>query len=448
MPRRSLLHRRPRLVSQRDFITTREFFPHLFWASVRQKTRWVIGISLQGWKKFAWHGDWRVRYLYFRDRKTLFTQQLMVLGYIVALGLLGVQISSSLFPDRYIFAPPFEDDSALWDLFYINVALFVNRLAHRHFWTCRVYGRSQLPLVLPRYLVANVVNYLAVTRATLRYLKHLRTGERIGWDKTTHSFPGEELLAIYRRKLGDILIERGLVTKEQLDRGLAAQATTGRPLGAAIVDNGELDEDALLKVLCDQLHLARAGTFDPYGISLSLLGRLPEHCAKALSVFPIEEKDDGKIVLACAVVPDRRGMLELEAALGGPVEFRLARRAEVALALRHGYARLKPASARQRPLSPIGQELVEYRPLGELLIDMGAITYPDLLRAISGAARSGKRLGEFLVAEGLIRSGKIEDALARQQVGEHRFVEPLTLGQPAILDKLDPALAEGVSGGV
>ena len=110
-----------------------------------------------------------------------------------------------------------------------------------------------------------------------------------------------------------------MLQKEQLDRGLAAQATTGRPLGAAIVDNGELDEDALLKVLCDQLHLARAGTFDPYGISLSLLGRLPEHCAKALSVFPIEEKDDGKIVLACAVVPDRRGMLELEAALGGPV---------------------------------------------------------------------------------------------------------------------------------
>ena len=43
---------------------------------------------------------------------------------------------------------------------------------------------------------------------------------------------------------------------------------------------------------------------DPYGTSLSLLRRLPEHCAKALSVFPLEEKDDGKIVLACAVVPD------------------------------------------------------------------------------------------------------------------------------------------------
>ncbi|HYZ41127.1 MAG TPA: glycosyl transferase family protein, partial [Stellaceae bacterium] len=354
MVRRSFMHREPRLVSQRDFITTREFFPHLFWASVRQKTRWVIGITLQGWKKFGWRGNWRVRYLYFRDRKALFTQQFMALGYVVAFGLIGLQISSALFPDRYIFAPPFEDSSWLWDLFYINVALFANRLAHRHLWTCRVYGWSQFPLILPRYLVANVVNYFAVTRATLRYLRHLRTTERIGWDKTAHSFPGEELLAIYRRKLGDILIERGLVTKEQLDRGLAAQAATGRPLGSAIVDLGALDEDVLIEVLCDQLHLSRAPALDPYGISLDLLRRLPEHCAKALSVFPIEENDDGKIVLACAVVPDRSGIQELEAALQRPVEFQLARRAEVALALRHGYARLKTATARAVAFSPAG----------------------------------------------------------------------------------------------
>ena len=107
----------------------------------------------------------------------------------------------------------------------------MNRLVHRHVWTCRIYGWSQLPLILPRYLVANVVNYFAVTRATLSYFKHLRTSERIGWDKTAHSFPGEELLAVYRRKLGDILIERGLITKEQLDRGLAAQAGNRTAVG-------------------------------------------------------------------------------------------------------------------------------------------------------------------------------------------------------------------------
>jgi bacteriophage N4 adsorption protein B len=197
IPRQSLFSREPRLITRHDFITTREFFPDVFWASVRQKTRWVIGIQLQGWKKFGWHGNWRVRYLYFRDRKALATQQFMILGYMVALGLIGVQASSSLFPERYIFAPPLDDNSPLWYLFDVNVGLLVNRLLHRHFWTCRIYGWSQLPLIVPRYIVSNIVNYLAVTRATLRYLKHLRTGERIGWDKTTHSFPGEELLLAY-----------------------------------------------------------------------------------------------------------------------------------------------------------------------------------------------------------------------------------------------------------
>jgi bacteriophage N4 adsorption protein B len=448
VPRWSFMHRRPRLVSRRDFITTREFFPDVFWSSVRQKTRWVTGIALQGWKKFGWRGDWRVRYLYFRDRKSLFTQQFMVLGYIVALGLLALQVSAALFPDRYIFAPPFENDSALWDLFYINVGLFVNRLLHRHIWTCRIYGWSQLPLIIPRYLVANVVNYFAVTRATWRYLKHLRTRERIGWDKTAHSFPGEELLAAYRRKLGDILIERGLVTKEQLDRGLAAQATTGRPLGAAIVDIGELDEDALIEVLCAQLHLSRAPTLDPYGISPSLLRRLPEHCAKALSVFPVEKQDDGKIVLACAVVPDRRGILELEAALEASVEFRLARRAEVTLALRHGYARLKPTGARELTILQPGRGLVEYRPIGELLIDMGAITYPDLAKAVSEAARSGKRLGEYLVAQGFIRREQMEKAMARQQVGERRSGGLTVVADRAARDDLDPALVAEASSDV
>ena len=144
---------------------------------------------------------------------------------------------------------------------------------------------------------------------------------------------------------------------------------------------------------------------------------------RRLSVFPLEEKNDGKIVLACAVIPDRRGILELEAALGVPVEFRLARRAEVTMALRHGYARLKPAGPREIEISRTGPGLVEYRPLGELLIDMGAITYPELAKAVSEAARSGKRLGEYLVAKGLIRQEQMAKAMARQRIGEHQAGE-------------------------
>jgi bacteriophage N4 adsorption protein B len=421
--RRSLLNRKPRLVTRREFITTREFFPDRFWASVRQKTRWVIGIQLQGWRKFGWQGSWRVRYLYFRDRKALVTQQFMILGYIVAVGLVGVEASSALFPERYAFAPPLANGSPLWDLYYINVCLLVNRLLHRHYWTCRVYGWSQLSLIIPRYIVANTINYLAVTRASLRYLKHLRTGERIGWDKTTHSYPGEELLAAYRRRLGDILIERGLLTTEQLEQGLAAQAVNGRPLGITLVDLGILDEDILIEILCGQLRLARAGAIDPDTVPLAVLRRLPEPFAKGFSVFPIGEKENGGVVLACVMVPGPDSIRQLEAIVGKPLEFRLARRNELTLALRHGYARLTSGGANRGEIRRIGRCSPSYRPIGELLIDIGAITYPDLVSALSEAATSGKKLGEYLLANGRIREEQLAEAVARQCTRDRQTIE-------------------------
>jgi bacteriophage N4 adsorption protein B len=425
--RRSLLHREPRLVAKRDFITTREFFPHQFWPSVRQKTRWCIGIQLQGWKKFGWRGDWRVRYLYFRDRKALATQQFMVLGYIVALGLISVRASSALFPERYIFAPPLANGSPLWHLFDINVGLLANRLVNRHFWTCRIYGWFQLPLIIPRYLVSNIVNYLAVTRGSLRYLKHLRTGERIGWDKTTHSFPGEELLAAYRRKLGEVLIGRGLVTEEQLEQGLAAQAMSGRPLGAALVDIGVLDEDVLIEVLCGQLQLTRAGAIDPDAAPLDLLRRLPEPVAKGFSVFPVAEKENGAVALACVAVPGPDGLRQLEAILGAPPEFRLARRNQLTWALRKGYARLASGVVDNGEIWRFQRCSPGYRPIGELLIDLGAITYPDLVGALSEAAQCGKTLGEYLLVNGRVREEQVAAAVARQCAGDQQVMKAVDL---------------------
>ena len=34
-------------------VATREFFPTEFWQAVHQKSRWILGISLQGWS-FGW----------------------------------------------------------------------------------------------------------------------------------------------------------------------------------------------------------------------------------------------------------------------------------------------------------------------------------------------------------------------------------------------------------
>src|SRR6185503_3482245 len=52
-------------------MATREYFPRSFRAAVRQRSRWVAGIALQGWQHHGWRVAPRQRYWLWRDRKGL-----------------------------------------------------------------------------------------------------------------------------------------------------------------------------------------------------------------------------------------------------------------------------------------------------------------------------------------------------------------------------------------
>jgi adsorption protein B len=170
-------------------IATREYFPSRFWAAVRQKTRWTIGISLQGWKNFKWRGNWRIRYLFWRDRKMLFFSQAIVAGFF-ALSLFGALNAYHLiFVKGYHFAPLLRDDSLIWYVVYFNLFMMVFRITQRCYWTVTLYGWSALPMLPFRYMWGALINYLAITRAIKIFFLHQIKGEPIGWDKTAHDFP-------------------------------------------------------------------------------------------------------------------------------------------------------------------------------------------------------------------------------------------------------------------
>ncbi len=50
---------------------TREYFPRTFRRAVRQRSRWVTGIVLQGWQLHGWRAPRRQLYWFWRDRKGL-----------------------------------------------------------------------------------------------------------------------------------------------------------------------------------------------------------------------------------------------------------------------------------------------------------------------------------------------------------------------------------------
>src|SRR5882757_10005390 len=55
-----------------------------------------------------------------------------------------------------------------------------------------------------------------------------------------------------RPRLGELLLESGVITQEQLDESLAVSRSTGKPLGHVLVENGLVAAHSIAMALADQ----------------------------------------------------------------------------------------------------------------------------------------------------------------------------------------------------
>jgi bacteriophage N4 adsorption protein B len=191
-----------------EYIATWEYFPARLSAAIRQKSRWIVGITLQGWRGLGWHGDMWTKYALFRDRKGLITNQLGILGYVTVAFVLAVWLVTSLLPDSYRYPALVERGSWLWYVMLVNGVFMLERLFVRAMCVRELYGWHQAVLALPRQIWSNVVNCAATVRAIRLWARHLRTGRPIAWDKTGHIFPSEAELQRRREIPGEIRTAR------------------------------------------------------------------------------------------------------------------------------------------------------------------------------------------------------------------------------------------------
>ena len=174
-------------VTMRDavggLICTQEHFPETLEDAVRQKARWLVGISLAGWDRLGWSGSLRERWMRFHDRRTALAALVLFAAYLATIGyglLWLFALCGALQPPEY---PPPVEVALLCTAF-----LMCWRLAFRAFWTGRTYGWRQGVRAVPRVLIANVVMLMAARRAVGIYVRQLQ-GAAVRWDKTEHIFP-------------------------------------------------------------------------------------------------------------------------------------------------------------------------------------------------------------------------------------------------------------------
>lgn len=273
-----VLERIPRINKHKklvwDYVTTRSVFPNTFKTAVKQKTRWIYGITMQSFRlrdilqsrELSFVG----RYSLYRDSKAKIGNLLSMIGYPVLL-----YFFVSLFLP---LQPIYPKGSLSWDLSFIVTVMMLERQLFRGVAVFHVYGMRSVffaclfPPIFPLRLIwGNTINMVATIRAyrqkatankTIVKHKHVvkseiktKKNEQTVWAKTDHEFLEEAILQRYKRTLGDILLERGYIAPEVLTKALMEASKSGQLLGAYLRKHDLISEQELLKALSDIKHI-------------------------------------------------------------------------------------------------------------------------------------------------------------------------------------------------
>jgi bacteriophage N4 adsorption protein B len=265
----------------RDFVVTREFFPASWNAALRQRTRWVTGIALQGWQRFGWSGKPGEVYWLWRDRKGLIANPLSL-----AANLVFVYGAATA---MWMRVSPWQARLAM-----ATLALQIIRTGLRILCVGRIYGWVFALGVPVRAVYANALNTAATVQAVARYTWARVRGQPLKWLKTEHAYPARAALLAQKRKLGEILVSTGAVPAAELASALA-ERTPGMRLGEYLVDSRRLPIEELYQALSFQQGLPLA-QIEPESVPWPVAHALPEHAVRQWQVLPFRVAEQNLFV--------------------------------------------------------------------------------------------------------------------------------------------------------
>src|ERR1017187_6573881 len=111
------------------------------------------------------------------------------------------------------------------------------------------------------------------------------------------------------KRIGEVLIEEGLISPEQLQKALDRQKETSLSLGETMVELGALTEDALYHFLAIQHGMEFVDVAET-SVGPDMLKICPEAVARKLMVFPLELK--GKTLRVVTSNPENPALGHLD----------------------------------------------------------------------------------------------------------------------------------------
>jgi type IV pilus assembly protein PilB len=137
-----------------------------------------------------------------------------------------------------------------------------------------------------------------------------------------------------RKRLGDLLVEAGLITEEQLQKTLK-EKSPGQKLGDALVQHGYITEQKLIEALEFQLGIPHVSLYR-YPIDVKLTKLVPQEFAKRKMVMPLKREGD-RLLVAMADPMDFLAIDDLRLSTGFHIETAIASKDDILRAINKYY---------------------------------------------------------------------------------------------------------------
>ncbi|MEX0618757.1 MAG: GspE/PulE family protein [Pseudohongiellaceae bacterium] len=136
-------------------------------------------------------------------------------------------------------------------------------------------------------------------------------------------------MAIVKQKIriGDLLVQNGIITEDQLQTALERQKAIGHRLGQVLVDLGYVEEEQFLSFLAQQLQIPFID-LRRYNFDMTLVHRLPEIYARRHRAVILSDQG-GHLLVGMADPMDIFSFDELERILERPIRQAVVRESEI-----------------------------------------------------------------------------------------------------------------------
>lgn len=198
----------------------------------------------------------------------------------------------------------------------------------------------------------------------------------------------------YSKRLGEVLLQEGAITSEELESAFDLQSKTGQKIGRILTDLGYTTENIIVRCLAASMGIQYVD-LQNYDVDQAAVKAVSVKHAEKHLLLPLRINDK-RLTVAMSDPLDLKAIGEIEFITGLHVNAVTSTLTDIRKAIQFHYYKTMP------------------KKLGEILVDDGVISHEQLNECLARQRKSKKKLGDLIVELGYSTEAKIARALSKQ----------------------------------